>query len=137
MDYMKKKLNEMFVNTLMEMRVAPDQSKYPLSRRQAEKMLTQYERKEDEDNWNDNPEYRTIEGQKRCRWYPPEAENNTNPEDLDFYSKNRPAKLMPYDYYYNIIDNTGEYFGNEVTDNDDLEHNPTNSNWSGSFNPWR
>lgn len=136
-NYMKDMLNNLFNKTLVEMRVAPDQSKYPLSRRQLEKLLTQYERREDEDNWNDNPEYRTIEGQKRCRWYPPEVETDTKPEDLDFYSKVRPAKLMPYDYYYSIIDDTGEYFGNEITDNDDIEHDSENSNWSGSFNPWR
>lgn len=133
---MKDILNRKFA-TLFEMRVAPDQARYQLSRRQVEKMLSQYERQEDEDNWNDDPEYRTIDGQKKCRWYPPEVESDRTPEDADTHSKSRPAKLMPYDYYYNIVDGSGEYFGNEITDDDDSGHDTPPKNWEGSFNPWR
>ena len=55
-DFAKQIMNEMLIDklsegNLLEMRMAPDQSSYPLTRRQVEKMFTQYERREDEDNW--------------------------------------------------------------------------------------
>lgn len=134
----KKYLNEMLINNLCEMRMAPDQSKYPLTRRQVEKLLAQYERRQDEDNWNDDPEYRSPEGWQRASWYPLEIDSDHRAEDSDSYGKQRPAKLMPYDYYYTVHHENEPALvnANEVTDEDDTEHKDNEQNWQGTTNPW-
>ena len=133
---MKNILAKKLVNKLMEMRVAPDQSLYPLTRRQVERMLAQYERREDENNYNDDPEYRSKIGWERARWFPPDIDADFSPEELNLTnSDERPAKLMPYDYFYTnygvndkVIDNSFE-----VNDNDDKE-SPDKFDWSGEHN---
>ncbi len=133
---MKNILDKKLVNKLMEMRVAPDQSLYPLTRRQVERMLAQYERREDENNYNDDPEYRSQIGWERARWFPPDIDSDFSPENIDLTnSDERPAKLMPYDYFYT---NYGENdkvtnYSNMVSDNDDKE-SPDKFDWSGEHN---
>lgn len=135
----KSILNEMLITNLCEMRMAPDQSGYPLTRRQVEKLLAQYERREDEDNWNDDPEYRSPEGWKRASWFPPEVDSNHAPEDLDNAGKQRPAKLMPYDYFYTVHHDSEKDItpASDLTDEDDTEHKSDEQNWSGATNPWK
>lgn len=144
-DFTKQIMNEMLIDklsegNLLEMRMAPDQSSYPLTRRQVEKMLAQYERREDEDNWNDDPEYRSQEGWLKAKWYAPELNADFNVQDLDSSGSQRPAKLMPYDYYYtNFKQNNDQYDlpYNDVNDNDDLEDSNEDQNWAGETNPWQ
>jgi len=124
---------------LMEMRDAPDQQKYPLTRREVEMLLTKYERRE-EANPGDNPEARSIEGAKRARWYAPEHNSDYTKElDLDGVGippdqDQRPAKMMPYDYYFDVSKKTDVEDGDadDVGDNDDDEH--PDGDWGGEFN---
>lgn len=121
---------------LSEMRMAPDQSGYPLTRRQVERLLSQYERREDEDNWNDNPEYRSSDGWAKARWYPPELSSDFVIQDNDKTGGQRPAKLMPYDYFYNnkkASDTIPPDF-ETIEDDDDKEHDSDTQDWSGETN---
>lgn len=142
----KLALNEMLMNRmdqtiLSEMRMAPDQSNYPLTRRQVEKMLAQYERREDEDNWNDDPEYRSMDGWLKAKWFAPETEADFGGEDMDKSGANRPAKLMPFDYYYTNQKQTDKeevppfYKVNDNDDNDEEELDKATS-WKGENNAW-
>lgn len=143
--YTKRVMNEMLMDTLsegnlLEMRMAPDQSGYPLTRRQVEKMLSQYERREDEENWNDDPEYRSPDGWQKAKWYAPELTSDFNIQDLDTTGSQRPAKLMPYDYYYTNYKQNNDQFdlpADTVNDNDDLEDAGKDQVWSGENNPWQ
>lgn len=124
---------------LFEMRYAPDNSGYPLTRRQVEKLLSRYERREDEDGWNDDPEYRSIDGWKRARWYPPELIADYEPDaKLTNVSQERPAKLMPYDYYYNVYRSAEINPENHYDiDNDDDKENPVDmTDWKGQTNTY-
>lgn len=126
---------------IMEMRDSPDQSAYPLTRREVEKMLTKYERREDDSTGLSNPEARTIDGAKKARWYSPEESSDFVDEFVDGATgekKNiddRPAKLMPYDYKFtvhkpgDINQTSGKEIGDADTDNDKQD-------WSGEFNKY-
>jgi hypothetical protein len=93
---------------LTEMRDSPDQSRYAISRRDVERMLSKYERREDDSTGFDNPEPRSIEGAKRARWYAPEHNSDfvddlvDGPTGMKPNTDNRPAKLMPYDYEFSV-----------------------------------
>ena len=132
----RKVLTDKLDTILSEMRMAPDQSGYPLTRRQVERMLSQYERREDEDNWNDNPEYRSSDGWAKARWYPPELSSDFSIEDKDNTGSQRPAKLMPYDYFYTNMKDSDKNLPNyeTVTDDDDMEHETDTQDWSGETN---
>lgn len=136
-DYdMKNILNKKLVGKLMEMRVAPDQSLYPLSRRQVERMLAQHERREDENNYNDDPEYRSKNGWEGASWYPPDIDSDYTQDSIDLTnSTERPAKLMPYDYFYTNYSDADKEISHsyEVNDNDDRE-SPDKFDWSGEHN---
>lgn len=137
-DFTKHVLNEKLNTVLSEMRMAPDQNGYPLTRRQVERMLSQYERREDEDNWNDDPEYRGAGGWAKARWYPPELQSTFSPEDPDTSGSQRPAKLMPYDYYvtnYKVGDQYTQPY-DVADDDDDKEDSTQTPDWSGETNPW-
>lgn len=122
---------------LMEMRHSPDNSGYPLTRRQVEKMLSQYERRGDEVGWNDSPEYRSVDGWKKARWYPPELESNYTP-DANYNSNpdERPAKLMPYDYEYNVykLDDVDKQNHKDIDDDDDKKNFVKDYDWKGETN---
>lgn len=122
---------------LMEMRHSPDNSGYPLTRRQVEKMLSQYERRGDEDGWNDSPEYRSVDGWKKARWYPPELESNYVP-DANYNSNpdQRPAKLMPYDYDFNVykLDDVDKLNHKDIDDDDDKKNFVKDYDWKGETN---
>lgn len=85
---------------ISEMRDAPDQAMYPLTRREVEKLLTTYERRAELDtNNNDSIEARSEDGMKRARWYAPDVRSDFkyDVEDDMFNPDTRPAALMPYD----------------------------------------
>lgn len=111
---------------LNEMRDAPDQQQLPMTRRDVERMLASYERR-DEAKTADNPEARSMTGAKRVRWFPPEQQSNFVDDDrvdavgLPHDSNKRPAKLMPFDYYF------------EVSKEDD-DKEESDDNWSGEYN---
>lgn len=123
---------------LTEMRDAPDNAMYPLSRTEVERLLTQYERRSD-DPYADEADTmdRSIEGMKRARWYPPEVKSDytLDPDSLDDIhdENNRPAKLMPYDYQYTVYKHSDT---NEpeagISDSDDESQRP--ENYSGEYN---
>lgn len=144
-NYTKIVMNEMLIDklsegNLLEMRMAPDQSGYPLTRRQVEKMLSQYERREDEENWNDDPEYRSKEGWLRAKWFPSELTSDFDVQDQDMSGNQRPAKLMPYDYYYTNSKINNDQFDSPydvVNDDDDQEDSNQPKDWSGEMNPWQ
>lgn len=127
---MTKDADFVYNTRIMEMRDAPDNSKYPLTRRAVEKLLTKYERREDDSTGFDNPEPRTIEGAKRVRWYAPEHNSDFASELTDNPGNDRPAKLMPYDYEFSVhrpndintepADEIGDT-DTEVEDGDDWE----------------
>jgi hypothetical protein len=110
---------------LNEMRDAPDQQQLPMTRRDVERMLASYERR-DEAKIGENPEARSISGAKRARWYSPEDSSNFVDDDrvdavgLPHDSNKRPAKLMPFDYYFEV---------SKTDDGDEKE-----GNWSGEYN---
>lgn len=136
-EFTKKALTEKLVNHLCEMRMAPDQSGYPLTRRQVEKLLSQYERREDEGNWNDDPEYRSPNGWLRARWFPPELDADFDNEDGLDNKNQRPAKLMPYDYFYtNYKDNDTHIEPYDSVSDDDDREDRADENWTGETNPW-
>jgi hypothetical protein len=116
------------------MRDAPDQSAYPLTRRAVERLLNTYERRDEETS--ENQEARSIEGMRKARWYPPEQASDFTVDDpskpnLD----DRPAKLMPYDYYFSVHkpgDRETEY-GNEISDAD-TDVDPDEKDWKGASN---
>jgi len=82
---------------LSEMRDLPDNSGYPLSRMEVEKLLNTYERKADVE-LND-PEARSLSGQMRASLYPPEVHSDFKYDDISGLKNQgvRPAALMPYD----------------------------------------
>lgn len=85
---------------IAEMRDAPDQAMYPLTRREVEKLLTTYERRAELDTSNnENIEARSEDGMKRARWYAPDVKSDFkyDVEDDMFNPDTRPAALMPYD----------------------------------------
>lgn len=139
MEDLKVKMTDYAVSVICEMRMAPDQSGYPLTRRQVEKMLAQRERREDEDNWNDDPEYRSPSGWQRTSWYPPELDNDYSSEDVDSEGNQRPAKLMPYDFFYTnykVGEKSIEPAGIS-SDDDDTEDEKKPNNWAGATNAWQ
>jgi hypothetical protein len=111
---------------LNEMRDAPDQQQLPMTRRDVERMLASYERRE-EAKIGSNPEARSISGAKRARWYAPEDQSNFADDDrtdavgLPHDSNKRPAKLMPFDYYFEV----------SKSDTDGKE---SDDDWSGEYN---
>ncbi len=96
---------DMFVSksdeeTIKEMRDAPDQSMYPLTRREVEKLLNTYERRGELNTNNiDDIEARSEDGMRRARWYAPDVKSDFkyDVEDDMFNPDHRPAALMPYD----------------------------------------
>lgn len=85
---------------IAEMRDAPDQAMYPLTRREVEKLLTTYERRAELDTSNnEHTEARSEDGMKRARWYAPDVKSDFkyDVEDEMFNPDTRPAALMPYD----------------------------------------
>jgi hypothetical protein len=123
---------------LMEMRDAPDQQQYPLTRREVERLLTKYERRE-EANPGDNPEARSMEGAKRVRWYAPEHNSDFSGDDnMDGVAMSpdqdqRPSKLMPYDYYFDVSKKTDVVPDeDDIGDSDDNKH--PDGDWGGEFN---
>lgn len=122
---------------LCEMRYAPDQQIYGLTRRQAEELLAKYERRADQNGWNDDPEYRSVEGWKKARWFPPEATSDFVPEQmLKNNTQERPAKLMPYDYFYNVYDSPKNKSNHFDIDNDDDKYNSKDYDWKGETNTY-
>jgi len=99
---MTKDADVVYKSRLMEMRDAPDNANYGLSRRNLEKLLAKYERREDDSTGFDNPEPRSIEGAKRTRWYAPEHNSDFAAELTNDPGIDRPAKLMPYDYEFSV-----------------------------------
>lgn len=95
---------------LQEMRDAPDQSHPAMSRREVEKLLASYERRDD-DNM-DAMDVRSPEGMRRARWYAPEVKSDF---DIDFK-----------DIARNTAPNTNS--------DDDEEHE--DQDWSGEYNPY-
>lgn len=126
---------------IMEMRDSPDQSAYPLTRRETEKMLTKYERRDDDSTGLENPEARSLEGAKKTRWYSPEENSDFVDEFVDGATgekKNtddRPSKLMPYDYKFtvhkpgDVNQTSGKEIGDADTENEA-------GDWSGEFNKY-
>ena len=116
------------------MRDAPDNSYLPLSRRSCERLLNTYERR-DEDT-SDNSEERSLEGMMKARWYPPEIKADWSADDITQKNTNdRPAKLMPYDYYYSVqkpgdIDTAP---ASEIGD-DDTAVDSNKKDWVGAAN---
>lgn len=136
------KTNEVLLKSrLKESRDAPDGSAYPLTRREVEKMLTKYERREDDSTGFDNPEARSIEGAKKVRWYSPEHNSDFVDEFIDASTgdkKNmddRPAKLMPYDYKFSVHKpgDINQTQGKEVSDADTTNEK---EKWTGEFNKY-
>jgi hypothetical protein len=124
---------------LVEQRNAPDNEIYPLTRREVEKMLSRYERREDDSTGFDNPEPRSIDGAKKARWYAPEHNSNylddvdTEHDGAEQNVDDRPSKLMPYDYYFSVHkpkdrnQETSNEIGDVDTENDEED-------WEGETN---
>ena len=96
----KRLLQAARTGTLAEMRDAPDQSMYPLTRREVEKLLNTYERRGELNTNNiDDIEARSEDGMRRARWYAPDVKSDFkyDVEDDMFNPDHRPAALMPYD----------------------------------------
>lgn len=127
------------VRIVNEMRDAPDQQQYPLTRRQVEKLLARYERREDTSTDFANPEARSVEGAKRARWYAPEHNSDfVDDADIDGVALDpnhdqRPAKLMPYDYYFDVSKKTDVEDGgpNDVNNGDSVNDE---EDWEGETN---
>lgn len=124
-----------------EMRDLPDNSAYPLTRREVEKLLASYERRSDAEDSNiDDIEARSEDGMRRARWYPPEAKSDYVPDPADdmFGKDMRPAKLMPYDYKYTVSNNADDKTVNawevEDSDGDKEDDDRKKQNFSGERN---
>ena len=139
MNFLNKEKIKRILDTkkaLLEMRYAPDQTQYGLTRRQMERMLAAYERRADENGWNDDPEYRSVDGWKRAKWFPPEVNSDYLPDAIyKNTTQERPAKLMPYDYYYNVFRNEADKEDHYDIDADDDTKNPNKDlSWKGETN---
>lgn len=130
---------ESSVTPLMEQRDAPDQSAYPLTRREVEKMLTKFERREDDSTGIDNPEARSIEGMKRVRWYAPEQDSDFVDEFIDGATgekrnlDDRPSKMMPYDYRF-TVHKPGDINISQAHEVGDADTSNDSEDWEGGFN---
>ena len=124
---------------ITEMRDAPDQTAYGMTRREVEKMLTKYERREDDNTGRDNPEPRSVAGMQRARWYAPEHNSdfaNDYVDDgigMDGQPDDRPAKAMPYDYEFSVNKpNDTNKDPHDVIDDHDTDN--SKEDWSGERN---
>ncbi len=111
---------------ISEMRDAPDQAMYPLTRREVEKLINTYERRAELDtNNNDSIEARSEDGMKRARWYAPDVRSDFkyDVEDDMFNPDTRPAALMPYDKH-NV----------KTDDSSTDEHKKQHQDYSGESN---
>jgi hypothetical protein len=126
-------------DVIMEMRDAPDNSAYPLTRREVEKMLTKYERREDDSTGLDNPEARSIEGMQKSRWYAPEHSSDFVDEFIDGATgvkrntDDRPAKIMPYDYKF-TVHKPGDINVSQASEVGDADTTNDQEDWEGGFN---
>lgn len=111
---------------LNEMKDAPDQQIYPLTRDEVARLLASWERHSDEDDGSHMSGLsRDYEGMKRVSEYPPEVNSDyeyDHPEDL-IDGVTRPAGMMPYDFDCAIIPDSD--LGQE--EDDDID-------WSGADN---
>lgn len=112
--------------SIQEMKDAPDQQIYPLTRDEVARLLASWERHSDEDDGSHMSGLsRDYEGMLRVSEYPPEVESDylpDHPEDA-IDGVTRPAGLMPYDFDCAIIPDTD--MGMEEDDDRD---------WSGADN---
>lgn len=129
------------VSPIMEMRDAPDNTAYPLTRREVEKMLTKYERREDTSTGLDNPEARSVEGMQKARWYAPEASSDFVDEFIDGATgvkrnlDDRPSKLMPYDYKF-TVHKPGDINVSQASEVGDADTANDKEDWAGGFNKY-
>ncbi len=125
--------------SIMEMRDAPDNAAYPLTRREVEKMMTKYERREDNTTGLDNPEARAVEGMSRARWYAPEHSSDFVDEFIDGATgvkrnmDDRPSKMMPYDYKF-TVHKPGDINVSQATEIGDADTTNDKEDWEGGFN---